>query len=56
MKFNIELIYLPGEMFKNSNQSFTITFGRPISWQMFDKSKTASEWAQQVKDLVYSMA
>ena len=56
IKFNIELIYLPDEMFKNSRQSFTITFGKPIPWQMLDKSKTPSEWAQQVKDLVYSMA
>ncbi len=30
MKFNIELIYLPDEMYKNSKQTFTITFGKPI--------------------------
>lgn len=56
IKFNIELIYLPDEMFKNSNQSFTITFGKPIPRQMFDKSKTPAEWAQYVKEVVYSMA
>ncbi len=55
LKFNIELIYLPNEMYKNSNQSFTITFGKPISWKTFDKSKTASEWAQFVKDIVYTI-
>ncbi|SCD19333.1 Lysophospholipid Acyltransferases [Proteiniphilum saccharofermentans] len=56
IKFNVELIYLPDEMFKNSNKSFTITFGKPIPYQMFDKSKTPAEWAQYVKDVVYSMA
>ena len=55
LKFNIELIYLPHEMYKNSNQTFTITFGKPLSWKMFDKSKTAAEWAQHVKNIVYSM-
>lgn len=55
IKFNIELIYLPHEMFKNSGQLFTITFGKPISWQTFDKSKTPAEWAQFVKEYVYSM-
>ena len=56
IKFNVELIYLPDEMYKNSNKSFTITFGKPISWETFDKSKTHSEWAQYVKDIVYSMS
>lgn len=55
IKFNIELLYLPDEMYKNSGGSFTITFGKPISRQTFDKSKTPSEWAQYVKDAVYSM-
>lgn len=55
IKFNFELIYLPDEMYKNSNQTFTITFGKPIPWQTFDKSKTAAEWAQQVKEEVYSL-
>ena len=55
LKFNIELIYLPHEMYKNSNQTFTITFGKPLSWEMFDKSKTPTEWAQYVKNIVYSM-
>lgn len=55
IKFNFELVYLPDEMYKNSNQTFTITFGKPIPWQTFDKSKTAAEWAQFVKEEVYSL-
>jgi putative hemolysin len=54
-KFNIELIYLPDEMFKNSNSEFRIIFGKPISWQVFDNSRTTKQWAQYVKDIVYSM-
>lgn len=55
IKFNAELIYLPGEMFKNKGETFTITFGEPIPWQTFDKSKTPSEWALHVKNKVYSL-
>lgn len=55
IKFNIELIYLPDEMYKNSGQTFTITFGKPIPWQTFDRTKTPKEWAQHVKEVVYSM-
>ncbi len=54
-KFNIELIYLPDEMFKNSNEKFTVTFGKPLPWQSFDTSKSANDWAEFVKQLVYTM-
>ncbi len=55
IKFNAELIYLPGEMFKNKDETFTITFGKPIPWQTFDKTKTPAEWALFVKEKVYSL-
>lgn len=55
IKFTIEMIYLPDEMFKNKNSTFTITFGKPIPWQTFDKSKNPVEWAQYVKETVYSL-
>ena len=55
IKFNIELIYLPNEMFSNTNNTFTITFGKPIPWQSFDKSHTPLQWAQHVKKIVYSL-
>lgn len=56
VKFNIELIYLPREMFKSKNSTFHITFGKPISWQSLDKSKTPTQWAQHIKETVYSLS
>ena len=41
---------LVDELFKKQHQSFTITFGKPIPWQTFDKSKSDLEWAAWVKD------
>lgn len=55
IKFNFELIYLPGEMFKNKHQTFRITFGKPIPYQTFDKSHTASDWAELIKQKVYKL-
>lgn len=55
IKFNIAMLYLSDEMFKNRDKKFKVTIGKPISWQTFDDSKKPSEWAQYVKDLVYTL-
>lgn len=55
IKFNIAMLYLSDEMFKNKNKKFTVTIGKPISWQTFDKSRTPMQWAQHVQDIVYSL-
>lgn len=56
IKFNVEMLYLPDEMFKQKGNKVTIRIGKPIPWQTFDKSKSHSGWAQWVKDIVYKMA
>lgn len=55
LKINIAMIYLVDEMMKNRGKTFTVTFGEPIPWQTFDKSKTHNEWAQWVKEKVYNL-
>lgn len=55
IKFNIAMLYLSDEMFKNRNKTFKVTIGKPIPWQAFDKSKTPTEWAQYVKEVVYAL-
>ena len=55
IKVNIAMLYLADEMFKNRHKTFTVTFGKPIPWQTFDKSKTPAEWAAYVKDIVYKL-
>ena len=55
IKFNIELIYLPDELFKAKGKKYEIYFGKPIPWQTFNSEKTPKEWAQYVKDLVYEI-
>ena len=55
IKFNIAMLFLVDEMYKNRHQSFQITIGKPISWQTFDKSKTPTQWAQEVRARVYQL-
>ncbi len=55
IKWNLEMFYLADETFSHKNQKFTITFGKPIPYSDFDKSKTLDQWANEVKDLVYTL-
>jgi putative hemolysin len=55
IKFNIAMLYLADEMFRNRHKTFTVTIGKPISWQTFDKSKSPAQWAEYVKDIVYKL-
>ena len=52
---NIEMLYLPDEMFSQKGKEIAIVFGKPVPWQTFDKSKSAPEWADWVKNLSYSL-
>lgn len=55
IKFNIAMLFLVDEMYKNVHKSFRIAIGKPIPWQTFDKSKTPAQWAQYVQDEVYKL-
>ncbi len=55
IKANLEMLYLVDETWKHKNKSFTITFGKPIPYTLFDKSKSLSEWAKWVKEQCYAL-
>lgn len=54
-KVNIAMLFLVDEMYKNVGKTFNVSIGKPIPWQTFDKSKSASEWAEYVKNKVYEL-
>jgi putative hemolysin len=54
IRFNIEMFLLPDELFKNRGKTFIISFGEPINWQTFDRSKSMNEWAAYVRNIVYN--
>lgn len=55
LPFNLAMLFLVDEMYKNVNKTFRIVIGKPIPWQTFDKSKTAIEWAEFVESKVYEL-
>ena len=55
IKFNIELIFLPKEMLKQSGSNLHFIVGQPISWSSLDARAPRHE-AARLRDIVYSMA
>lgn len=55
LKTDIELFLLPQELVKQKNKVINVTFGKPISYKIFDKNKHICEWAQEVKKVVYGL-
>ncbi len=55
LPFNLAMLFLVDEMYKNVGKTFEVHIGKPIPWQTFDKSKSPMEWAQFVQDKVYSL-
>lgn len=54
IKLNIEMILLPGEMFKSSGSTFNVIFGKPISWQSLD-ARNARQEAARLREMVYDL-
>lgn len=55
LKFNLAMIFLVDEMYRNVHKTFRVSIGKPIPWQTFDKSKTPMEWAKFVENEVYKL-
>lgn len=55
LPLNLAMMFLVDEMYKNVHKKFTVTIGKPIPWQTFDKSKSPMEWANFVQNSVYAL-
>jgi len=55
IRANIEMLYLVDELFKQKGKAIDLVFGKAIPWQTFDKSKSAAEWAEWVKEKSYGL-
>jgi putative hemolysin len=53
IKFNIEMMFLPNELFKQKNRTFDIYFGEPIPINTITKEKTLSEWTEFIRTKAY---
>ena len=55
LPFNLAMLFLVDEMYTNVGKTFRVAIGKPSPWQTFDKSKSPTEWAQYVQDIVYNL-
>lgn len=55
MKVNLAMALLPDEMYRSRGRHYRVVFGRPIMPATFDHSRTAAEWAEWTKQLVYTI-
>ncbi|MBF1529352.1 MAG: glycerol acyltransferase [Prevotella salivae] len=56
LPFNLAMLFLVDEMYRNVGKTFRITIGKPIPWQTFNKTKTPMEWANFVEERVYALS
>lgn len=55
IKFNIAMLYLVDELYKNQHKEFVIKIGKPIPYEKFTREKTPTQWAALVRDIVYKL-
>ncbi|NBP05003.1 MAG: glycerol acyltransferase [Bacteroidetes bacterium] len=55
LKANLEMFYLADEMFKQKDKKIHVRFGSPISYKVFDDRYSQHQWAQLLKDYVYTL-
>lgn len=55
LKVNLAMAFLPDEMYRQRNKNFKVIIGKPYPSSFFDESKSASEWAQWVREEVYKL-
>lgn len=56
LKFNLGMIFLVDELFNKKGQEFVVTFGKPVPYTTFDKTKTDLQWAAEIKDQVETLS
>lgn len=55
LKVNLEMLFLPKETFGKQGSTVTLKIGKPIPWQSLDSSKKPAQWAEEIKEIVYSL-
>ncbi|MDE7387137.1 MAG: 1-acyl-sn-glycerol-3-phosphate acyltransferase [Muribaculaceae bacterium] len=56
LKFNIEMVRLPAEVFRCRGARFVISIGHMIKWQDLKSGAKADAEAQRIKQIVYALA
>lgn len=55
LKFNIEMVRLPAEVFNSAGKTFDIHIGKPIVWESLRGGKDAQHQADSLREAVYRL-
>lgn len=55
IKFNIEMIYLPDEMFRQKNRTFGLFVGKPIDIEEIRENPDIKMWNRLIREKTYSL-
>jgi putative hemolysin len=55
IKANIGMFYLVNEMYKHRGKTITITFGKPITPEVFSNEASVVVWSERMKEHVYEL-
>lgn len=55
VKFDLEMILLPREMFRQRGKTIELTFGKPIEAGLLDNKHHAKIWADKIRSHVYRL-
>lgn len=53
IKFNIEMLFLVDELYKQKGKTFDIYIRKPVSVTSLTPDKSAGEWTQHIRDISY---
>ncbi len=56
IKANIEMLYLMDEMYHQLGKNIHIKIGKPLSYELFNEQYNDHDWAQKVKEHIYTLA
>lgn len=55
IKFNIEMIFLPDEMFRQKNSIFEVRIGAPVPEESIDSSRSLEQWCSLIREKCYQL-
>jgi putative hemolysin len=55
IRFNLEMLLLADELFKSKRSTYNVYFGAPIPCAAIDKSRTAAQWTEWIRERAYSL-
>jgi putative hemolysin len=55
IRFNVEMLWLVDEMFKQRNTTLPLWVGKPIPHQALHTHMTPAEWTETIRHMVYGL-